>query len=183
MKHRLLYNQRARPLVVRRDNAALTHEAQTSIQPEGSPPGGQERERSVNTWSIDFYTTRGVAPLWSGERTQQSHMKHRLLYNQRNRPLVVRRENAAYKTLLGLDSSEPEVSAVVVVICAFSSRNINICSLGLLGRAVHAEATGEKCQSLKVQQRWASQRLHPQETLDQKSHARLKPMIIVAMTF
>jgi len=29
----LLYNQRS-PLVVRRENAALTHEAQTSIQPE-----------------------------------------------------------------------------------------------------------------------------------------------------
>jgi len=27
MKHRLLYNQRSRPLVVRRENAALTHEA------------------------------------------------------------------------------------------------------------------------------------------------------------
>jgi len=33
MKQRLLYNQRS-PLVVRRDNAALTHEAETSIQPE-----------------------------------------------------------------------------------------------------------------------------------------------------
>jgi len=32
MKHRLLYNQRSRPLVVRRENAALTHEASTSIQ-------------------------------------------------------------------------------------------------------------------------------------------------------
>jgi len=27
MKHRLLYNQSRRPLVVRRENAALTHEA------------------------------------------------------------------------------------------------------------------------------------------------------------
>jgi len=32
------------PLVVRRENAALTSEALTSIQPEESPPGGQERE-------------------------------------------------------------------------------------------------------------------------------------------
>jgi len=35
--------------VVRRENAALTHEAETSIQPEESPPGGQERECSFNT--------------------------------------------------------------------------------------------------------------------------------------
>jgi len=48
-KHRLLYNQRSRPLVARRENAALTHEASTSIQPEESPPGGQERECSSNT--------------------------------------------------------------------------------------------------------------------------------------
>jgi len=62
MKHILLYSQRSRPLVdsrenaaltheantstqpeesVIRDNAALTHEALTSIQPEESPPGGQ----------------------------------------------------------------------------------------------------------------------------------------------
>jgi len=41
MKHRLLYNQMSRPLVVRRQNAALTHEAYTSIQPEESPRGGQ----------------------------------------------------------------------------------------------------------------------------------------------
>jgi len=34
MKHMLLYNQRSRPLVVRRENAALTHEAYASIQPE-----------------------------------------------------------------------------------------------------------------------------------------------------
>jgi len=33
MKHILLYSQ-SRPLVVRRENAALTHEALTSIQPE-----------------------------------------------------------------------------------------------------------------------------------------------------
>jgi len=33
MKHRLLYNQRSCPLVVRRENALLTHEARTSIQP------------------------------------------------------------------------------------------------------------------------------------------------------
>jgi len=44
--------------------------------------------------SIDFYTTRGVTPWWSGERMQLYRMKHRLLYNQRS-PLVVRRENAA----------------------------------------------------------------------------------------
>jgi len=37
MKHRLLHNQRSLPLVVRRENAALTHEAETSIQPEESP--------------------------------------------------------------------------------------------------------------------------------------------------
>jgi len=35
--------------VVRRKNAALTREAYTSIQPEESPPGGQERECSFNT--------------------------------------------------------------------------------------------------------------------------------------
>jgi len=29
------------------------------------------RECSFNTWSIDFYTTRGVAPWWSGERMQR----------------------------------------------------------------------------------------------------------------
>jgi len=39
--YRLLYNQRSRPLVISRENAALTHEAYTSIQPEESPPGGQ----------------------------------------------------------------------------------------------------------------------------------------------
>jgi len=39
--YRLLYNQRSRPLVVRGENAALTHEALTSIQPEESPPGGR----------------------------------------------------------------------------------------------------------------------------------------------
>jgi len=33
----LIYNQRSRPLVVRRENAALTCEAETSIQPEESP--------------------------------------------------------------------------------------------------------------------------------------------------
>jgi len=48
MKHRLLYNQRSLPLVVKRENAALTHEAYTSIQPE-EPPGGQERECTFNT--------------------------------------------------------------------------------------------------------------------------------------
>jgi len=42
--------------------------SEASIQPGESPPGGHERERSVNTQSIDFYTTRGVAPWWSGER-------------------------------------------------------------------------------------------------------------------
>jgi len=47
--YRLLYNQRSRPLVVRRDNAALTHEAYTSIQPEESPSGGQQRECSFKT--------------------------------------------------------------------------------------------------------------------------------------
>jgi len=57
MKHRLLYNQRSRPLVVSRENAALTHEAYSSIQPEESPPAGHERECNINTWSIDFYTT------------------------------------------------------------------------------------------------------------------------------
>jgi len=67
MKHRLLYNQRS-PLVARRENAAVTHEAYTSIQPE-EPPGGQERECSFNSSSIDFYTTRG-APWWPGERMQ-----------------------------------------------------------------------------------------------------------------
>jgi len=30
--------------VVRRENASLTHEALTSIEPEELPPGGQERE-------------------------------------------------------------------------------------------------------------------------------------------
>jgi len=49
MKHILLYNQRSHPLVVRRENAALTHEAYASIQPEESPPVGQERECSFNT--------------------------------------------------------------------------------------------------------------------------------------
>jgi len=39
--------------------------------------------------------TRGVAPWWSGERMQHSHMKHVLLYNQSSLPLVVSRENAA----------------------------------------------------------------------------------------
>ncbi|TNN33741.1 hypothetical protein EYF80_056097 [Liparis tanakae] len=52
MKHRLLYNQMSLPLVVRRENAALTHEASTSIQPEESPPGGQERECIFNTSSL-----------------------------------------------------------------------------------------------------------------------------------
>jgi len=33
--------------------------------------------------TFHFYTTRGVAPWWSGERMQLQHMKHRLLYNQR----------------------------------------------------------------------------------------------------
>jgi len=58
----LLHNQMSRPLVVRRENATLTHKAYTSIQPEESPPGGQERECNFNTRSIDFYTTRGVTP-------------------------------------------------------------------------------------------------------------------------
>jgi len=44
-----------------------------------SPPGGQERECSFITQSIDFYTTRGVAPWWSEERMQLSHMKHSLV--------------------------------------------------------------------------------------------------------
>jgi len=34
MKQRLLYNQWSSTLVVRRENAATTHEAKTSIQPE-----------------------------------------------------------------------------------------------------------------------------------------------------
>jgi len=46
MEHRLLHNQRSRPLVVRRENATLT------------------------IWSIDFFTTGGVTPWWSGERMQ-----------------------------------------------------------------------------------------------------------------
>jgi len=45
----LLYNQRS-PLVVRRENAALTNEAYTSIQPEESPPGAQEREAERACW-------------------------------------------------------------------------------------------------------------------------------------
>jgi len=49
MKLRLLYNQRSSTLVVRRGNAALTHEAYTSIQPEEAPPGGKERECSFDT--------------------------------------------------------------------------------------------------------------------------------------
>jgi len=59
------------------------------------PSQFQERECSLNTWSIDFYTTRGGASWWSVERMQLKHMKHRLLYNQRSCPLVVSRENAA----------------------------------------------------------------------------------------
>ncbi|TNN42269.1 hypothetical protein EYF80_047564 [Liparis tanakae] len=55
-------------------------------------PGGR---RQLNTGTRDFYTTRGVSPWWSGERMQLQHMKRRLLYNQRSRPLVVRREKAA----------------------------------------------------------------------------------------
>jgi len=39
--YRLLYNQRICPLVVRRENAALTYEAYTYIQPKESPLGGQ----------------------------------------------------------------------------------------------------------------------------------------------
>jgi len=35
--YRLLYNQRSHPLVVRKENATLTYEAYTSIQPEESP--------------------------------------------------------------------------------------------------------------------------------------------------
>jgi len=157
MKHILLYNQRSRPLVVRRENAdntwsiyfyttsgvapwwwgeriqwthdaytsiqsgvasggeermQLTHEAYTSIQPDELPSGGQEREcryhmkhillynqmscplvvrreNADTTWSIYFFTTRRVAPWWSGEIMQLQHMTHRLLYNQRSHPLVV----------------------------------------------------------------------------------------------
>jgi len=105
--YRLLYNQRSRPLVVRGENAAFTHEAYTSIQPEESPPGGQGRECSFYTWSIYFYTTRGVATWWSGERMQLLHMKHILLYNQRSRSLVVRREDAAF-THEAYTSIQPE---------------------------------------------------------------------------
>jgi len=34
------------------------------------------------------------------ERVQLQHVKHRLLYNQRSRPLVVRRENPCYQVTL-----------------------------------------------------------------------------------
>jgi len=33
-------------------------------------PGRSPGRESFKTWSIDFYTTRGVAPWWSGERMQ-----------------------------------------------------------------------------------------------------------------
>jgi len=62
MMYRLLYNQRSRPLVVKRENASLTHEALPSIQPEESPPGGQERECSFNTLSIGLPLVCGAFP-------------------------------------------------------------------------------------------------------------------------
>jgi len=40
------------------------------MQPEQSPPGGQEREYSFNKQCIGFYATKGVAPWWSEERMQ-----------------------------------------------------------------------------------------------------------------
>jgi len=49
MKHRLLYNQRS-PLVVRRENAALTNEAETSIQPE--EPGVYFFNVNIHTWNF-----------------------------------------------------------------------------------------------------------------------------------
>jgi len=70
MKHRLIYNERSRPLGVKIENPALKHEGYTSIQPEESPPGVKKRECSFKTCRIYFYTTRGVAPWWSGERMQ-----------------------------------------------------------------------------------------------------------------
>jgi len=82
VKHRLLYNQGSRPLVVSRENAALTHEAYTSIQPGETLPGGQERECRFNMWRIDFYTTRGVAPCWTLEGTQVQDMKYRLSFSE-----------------------------------------------------------------------------------------------------
>jgi len=104
MKHRLLYNQRSRSLVVRRKMAALRHAAYTSIQPEESPPGGQERECSFNTWEIDFYTTscqerlRHKLMSTMGINQERSRL-YRLLYDKRTRPLVVSRENAALRCI------------------------------------------------------------------------------------
>jgi len=42
----------------------------------------RNQENPHHTRSRGFYTTRGVAPWWSGERMPLQHMKHRLLYNQ-----------------------------------------------------------------------------------------------------
>jgi len=55
------------------------------------PPSWHQKGRSLvqanvewDTWSIDFYTTRGVAPWWSIERMQIYYRNRWLLYNQRS---------------------------------------------------------------------------------------------------
>jgi len=69
----------------------------------------QERSRVI---CIDFYTTRGVAPWCSEEGMQLQHMKHRLLYNQKSRPLMVRRENAHFSPFhIGSTFPKQEVDA------------------------------------------------------------------------
>jgi len=56
MKHRLLYNQRSRLLVVRRENAALREEAYTFIQPEESPPWWSVQRMQLQEASAVVFT-------------------------------------------------------------------------------------------------------------------------------
>jgi len=55
--------------VVRRENAALTHEAETSIQP-GVAALVVRRENAALTHEAETSIQPGVAPWWSGERMQ-----------------------------------------------------------------------------------------------------------------
>jgi len=56
--------------VVRRENAALTREAYTSIQPEESAPGGQERECSFNTSYVSVEVIFHFAPQLSPQKVK-----------------------------------------------------------------------------------------------------------------
>jgi len=84
MKHRLLYNQRNHLPVVRRENAALTHDAVTSIQPEESAETSFYKRRSRPRLAIkkimqincDSDTITQTQPLTNRQTTLKVQLKN-----------------------------------------------------------------------------------------------------------